>query len=86
MTGKDRRCSKIMLVTSIVTEIEALRNQSVRKIAILLLQQNIGTCSCLPSLGAERAVSSVTGTTKQHFHYSFQVHKLKYSHALKINL
>ena len=30
--------------------------------------------SCLPSsLGAENAVSSVTGTTKQHFHYFTRV-------------
>ena len=46
-----------MLVTSIVTEIW---NQSVCKIAILLLQQNIGTSSYLPNLGAERAVWQVS--------------------------
>ena len=83
MTGKGRRCSK----SREVTEIEAPWNQSVCKIAILLLQQNIGTSSCLPSLGAERAISSVTRTIKQHFHYFSQVHKsIAMHHAPKINL
>ena len=68
---------------------EAPWNQSVCKIAILLLQQNIGpgtssylpslgverAVSSVPSLGVERAVSSVTRTIKQHFHYFSQVHK-----------